>query len=163
LKNKEKVIKLENEFENSKNLLFKFADNPNHFNVLLQKIIQSVFKTAYTSDKKRDLKLSKLIGKTYTNFNDAKIINNTGITIPPNVLSLLKRGSEFVTGGSTRDNSSDIYLELNELFKTFRAQARKSGVSEINIEHIRSYTSLCGKDVSTCYTKDDKITDFFNF
>ena len=101
--------------------------------------------------------------KTYTNFKTAKIINNTGITIPPNVLSLLKRGSEFATGGSTRNNSSDIYLELNELFKTFRAQARKSGVSEINIEHIRSYTSLCGKDVSTCYTKDDKITDFFNF
>ena len=33
----------------------------------------------------------------------------------------------------------------------------------MNIEHIRSYISICGKDISNCYTKDDRISDYFQF
>ena len=161
--NKEKLLKLEYNFESSKNLLFKFSKNPTHFNFILQNVRKSVFKAAHTSDRKRDLKLSKLSKKSNPNFNKAKVINDTGIIIPPEVLSLLQMGSEFALGGSSRNDNSDTYLELNDLFKKFRTDARNANVKEIDIEHIRSYISLCGKDVSKCYTKDDRISNFFKF
>ena len=161
--NKEKLLKLEYDFESSKNLLFKFSKNPTHFNFILQNVRKSVFKAAHTSDRKRDLKLFKLSKKSNPNFNKAKVINDTGIIIPPEVLSLLQMGSEFALGGSSRNDNSDTYLELNDLFKKFRTDARNANVKEIDIEHIRSYISLCGKDVSKCYTKDDRISNFFKF
>ena len=46
-------------------------------------------------DKNRDLKLSNLRRKTFYPTNKAKIINNTGISISPEVISLLERGNEF--------------------------------------------------------------------
>ena len=72
-------------------------------------------------------------------------------------------GSEFALGGSSRNDNSELYLELNELFKTFRTDARNAHIKEIDIEHIRSYISLCGKDISKCYTKDDRVSHFFKF
>jgi hypothetical protein len=85
--NKEKVSQLANSFESCKNLLFNLSDSPKHFNTLLLNIKKSVFQAAHSSDKKRDLKLSKLTKKTYPAFNEAKVINNTGVVIPTNVLS----------------------------------------------------------------------------
>ena len=133
------------------------------FNFSLQNVRKSVFKAAHTSDRKRDLKLFKLTKKSNPNSNKAKVINNTGIIIPPEVLSLLRMGREFALGGSSRKDNSDTYLELNDLFKKLRTDAWNANVKEIDIEHIRSYILLCGKDVSKCYTKNDRISNFFKF
>ena len=72
-------------------------------------------------------------------------------------------GSEFALGGSSRNDNSELYLEVNELFQTFRTDARNAHVKEIDIEHIRSYISLCGKDISKCYMRDDRVSHFFKF
>jgi hypothetical protein len=61
--NKEKLSKLKNDLESCKNLLFKFSDSPEHFNSLIQNIKKSVFQASHSSDKKGDLKLSKLFKK----------------------------------------------------------------------------------------------------
>ena len=127
------MIKLENEFESSKNLLFRYSNSPQHFSFLLKNIKKSVYKAAHNSDRKRDLKLFKLTNKSNPKFNEAKIINPTEVEIPPEVLSLLKLGNQFALGGSSRNDNSDLYLELNEMFKKFRIDARKSNVKELDI------------------------------
>jgi hypothetical protein len=107
--------------------------------------------------------LFKLKRKTFYPANKAKIINNTGVTIPPEVVSLLEFGNKFSVGGSTNVDSSEIYLELNKLWETFLPQGRKLGVSELDIQNIRAYIQLCGKDLTGCATRDSRISAFFEF
>ena len=108
--NKEKLIKLENEFESSKNLLFRYSNSPQHFSFLLKNIKKSFYKAAHNSDRKRDLKLFKLTNKSNPKFNEAKIINPTEVEIPPEVLSLLKLGNQFALGGSSRNDNRTCIL-----------------------------------------------------
>ena len=111
--NKEKILKLENNFESSKNLLFYSSDSPRHSNLLLHNIKKFVFQAAHSSDRKRDLKLSKLTKKAYPTFNEAEVINNTGVAIPPNILNFLKLGSEFATGGGVQAATTVQIFTLN--------------------------------------------------
>ena len=83
--------------------------------------------------------------------------------MPPEVISLLKLGNEHSIGDFIKEDSSDIYLELNKLWETFLPESRKLGVSEIDIQNIKSYIHLCGNDLTNCSTKDSKVSAFFKF
>ena len=120
----------------------------------------------YNFEYEKNLKLLKLANlkrKTFYPTNKAKIINDTGIFIPPEVISLLKLGNEHSIGGFTKKDSSDIYLELNKLWETFLPESRKLGVSEIDIQNIKSYIHLCGNDLTNCSTRDFRVSAFFKF
>ena len=83
--------------------------------------------------------------------------------IPPEVVSLLEFGNQFSVRGSTKVESSVIYLELNKIWETFLPQGRTLGVSELDIQNIRAYIQLCGKDLTGCTTLDSRISAFFEF
>ena len=102
----------------------------------------------------------KLINKPPSPQNSAIIHNNTGVVIPSDVLSLLHMGSNHSIGGSTRNHGSKVYTELNKIFEIFRKNGRKLGLSELNIEYIRSHISLAGHDITSCFTNDPRITSF---
>ena len=54
-------------------------------------------------------------------------------------------------------------VELNKLWETFLPQGKASGVSEIDIQNIRSYNQLTGKDLTSCSTRDSRVSSFFKF
>ena len=134
--NAEKLKKNYFEYENNLKLLHLNFPNIPHFENLVHHIKQTVYYSEHFSYRKRDLKLKNLKQNFFYPFNTAKIINNTGITIPPDVISLLWMGNEFSVGGSTKKNCSDIYTELNKLWEIFLPKSRKAGVSELDIENI---------------------------
>ena len=72
-------------------------------------------------------------------------------------------GNTFSIGGSTRNQGSKVFTELNKIFEILRKTGRQLGLSELNIEFIRSHISLCGTDVSSCFTKDPRIASFYKF
>ena len=161
--NKQKLLIYENDFNINLDKLSFTCISPTHFHNLVKYIKNSVFNTEKALDKKRDLKLFKLINKPPSPQNSAIIHNNTGVVIPNDVLSLLHMGSNHSIGGSTRNHGSKVYTELNNIFEIFRKNGRKLGLSELNIEYIRSHISLAGQDITSCFTNDLRITSFLKF
>ena len=161
--NKQKLLILKNEWEKNLENLSYICVSPSHFNNLVSNIKNSVFHSEKYFDEKRDLKLQNLKNQHIYPFNSAKVHNETGVVIPNDILSLLYMGNNFSIGGSTRNHGSKIFLELNKIYEIFRKNGRKLGVSELNIEYIRSHISLCGTDVSSCFTKDPRIASYFKF
>ena len=154
---------MKNEWEKNLEQLSYICVSPSHFNSLVYNIKNSVFKSEKYNDEKRDRKLNNLKNQNIFPYNSAIIYNETGVNIPSDILSLLHMGNNFSVGGSTRNHGSKIFIELNKIFEIFRKNGRKLGISELNIEYIRSHISLCGTDVSSCFTTDPRIASYFEF
>ena len=90
LENKEKYTKYEFEYQQKLNHLYSISPNIPYFKHLKFDIQRTVYQSEKHFHKKRDLKLINLKRKFLYPANKATIINNTGITIPPEVISLLQ-------------------------------------------------------------------------
>ena len=92
--NKEKLRKYNFEYEQNTKFLLFYSPNVHYYESNIYKIKQKIYFTEKHSDQKRDRTLRNLRGKIYHTSNSAKIINNTGVEIPPDLISLLKMGNE---------------------------------------------------------------------
>ena len=155
LKNLSNVIYLINFFNfhlNELNLQIKnLSDSPGQFFRIKNNLENLLFNSERKHDKSRSAKLTNLITEKNITFIKIKLLNWTNEIIPDEVEDILSLGKNLAIGSCT-DNTMKIIKELDNLpvYVKFEYEARKAGVSEIDIAGIKSHTVLTGTKLSHC-------------
>ena len=98
--------------------------------------------------------MNKLIQgrKVHRPYNTSAVLNLSSCEIPAPILKTLEFGHKRAIGGLPSDSSNQ--LAISGLFEEFQKRARQNGISEIDIEVIRSHCVLTGQELSYCFTDD---------
>ena len=135
--------KLEKE-RNKKTTELKILEH--QFNLLSQKILNlcyiptdhifflnliknNVRKFEQKSDLRRSKKLQNLVFELETDFNVVNIHNRTNITMPQNIIDVIRFGKNRGIGSPFKDHTNII--EIDKLVKSFEHNARKNNVPSL--------------------------------
>ena len=126
---------------------------------LKKEIILDVSKLELSRDNRRDHEFNKLIKYQKTEISKIKIINQTGVIIPPEVSDILQFGLNHSIGGKTRP----LFLlsKFDSLFEHWSQYAQTQNLSQLEILSVRAkcfviYDEMCKCSTNTAYTKKVK-------
>ena len=139
-----------------------FCSNDQHY-LFNSRIKKSVRREQRQSDLNRQNKLNRLIQGRSDNpqYNKSKVHNLSSCEIPAPILKTLELGHRRAIGGMPSDSSNQ--LAIGKLFEEFQERARQNGISEIDIQVIRSHCVLAAQTLSHCFTDDPQIKSFLEF
>jgi hypothetical protein len=159
----QKLLAYKNTYIFQKNIISKNSSSPTHFSGLINDIENSVKRSENKFNITRDRKFVNLISKKNPYYTKTELINLTDISVPDEILSKLELGPNNPIGDYVRNEGSETYLGLDSLFYKIKSEARKNGITEICIEHLRCNITLTGQKLSNCNTKDARIEEFLKF